>query len=77
MGLFAEPGPWFYLDPDYRRDAPKDTALFCCRCQKRVSGATTLRVVEVDWDKMMVRNNPLGKELIGSDCWKQITKDNS
>lgn len=73
MALFNEPGPWYRLDPDFRRDVPKNTALYCCRCQRKVE--KNYRVVEVDWDTHRVRNNPLGKDLIGNDCWAQVQKD--
>lgn len=80
MGLFAQPGDWIYLDPDYRVQTPKDKnglpVLHCCRCQRPVKGSAgnSFRSVDVDWDNLQVRNNPLGKELIGADCWKQINE---
>jgi hypothetical protein len=73
MSLFAAPGPWFYLNPDYRRDRPDHP--HCCRCGKSFRRETNMIVVEVDWENVQVRNNPMGKELIGHDCWAQVQKE--
>jgi len=64
------PGEWFFLDPDFRKDPP-NTGLYCCRCQRKVE--KSYRSVDVNWNTMEVRNDPLGKHLIGNDCWKIIT----
>ena len=70
-GLFASPGEWFPFDPDNRKDPPTH-GLYCCRCNKRVE--KSYKAVDVDWEKMAVRNNPLGKSLIGNDCWNKVIK---
>lgn len=75
--LFADPGPWYLLNPDFRKDAPK-TGPWCCRCQRPLKSITkgeSMRLVEVDWDRWLVRNNPLGKDLLGSECFKQVFND--
>lgn len=76
MGLFAQPGPWYYLDPDNRVDEPEHTAMFCCRCHKTLQGVGGT-VVEVSRDGWWVRNNPLGKSLMGRDCMKITFKDDN
>lgn len=64
------PGEWFPLNPDFKKDPP-ETGLYCCRCQRKVE--KSYRSVEVNWDTVGVRNDPLGKDYIGNDCWKTIT----
>ena len=61
-------GP-FYLDPDFRRDAPDGP--HCCRCQKPIDPGKAIRVT-VDWDEWEVVEG--GTDLIGRDCWRQIRK---
>ncbi len=87
--FFAAPGEWIELDPDNRVSPPtvrdeKGKFLYykphCCRCnkplniQEAAAKGISYRSVEVSGDGIKVRNNPLGKDLIGSDCWKIITK---
>lgn len=76
MGLFAQPGEWMELNPDYRRSAPK-TGLFCCRCQRSLfeHNIKSLSACEVNYNTLQVRSNPLGKELIGRDCWNAVLKE--
>jgi hypothetical protein len=82
MGLFAKPGEWMQLNADYRRSTPKDKngqfVPHCCRCQKPIKGSAGLsfKVVEVDEIGARVRSNPLGKDIIGEDCWKRVLEEN-
>ncbi len=85
MGLFNTEINWFPLDPDNRKDAPeirdgKGSFIgykpHCVRCHKPLKGATVSYIAcTVDWDMMEVRKDPLGKELIGQDCFN-ICKQN-
>lgn len=88
MELFAAPGEWLSFDPDHRRNPPevkdaKGKFLYylphCCQCNRPMSGnaGVAFKCVDVDWDNIKVRNNPLGKELIGEDCWKKVLKMNN
>lgn len=75
--------PWYYLDPDNRKDRPAEY-LFCCRCQKAIKNWANVVMVELHHDHPWVRIDhtfmssncqidTLDKGLIGSDCWKIIT----
>lgn len=77
---------WYHLDPDNRVEEPKNydhRGRFigykpnCCRCHKAMksSAGVSFRCVTVDWDNMQIRNDPFGKDLIGEDCWNQVTKN--
>jgi hypothetical protein len=72
MGLFAQPGPWYDLNPDYRKDAP-NTGLHCCRCQRRLE--RSYLSVEVNYDTMQVRTNIFGNAVIVNDCWKTVIEE--
>jgi hypothetical protein len=61
------------LDPDFRKDAPKDRP-FCVRCQKEVKDPAKAVKVTVNWDTWQVTEG--GNELMGMDCWRAITKEN-
>lgn len=61
---------WFYLDPDFRRDAPK-TGAYCVRCQKAIANPAKAMAVTVNWDWWSVTKG--GPELMGADCWKKIS----
>lgn len=67
----------YFLDPDYRKDAPlnKDgtTMPHCCRCFKPFKSKGNFLSVTVNYDNLTVQLDPIGKELIGIDCWKIIT----
>jgi len=64
----------YYLDPDYRRDAPKDKP-YCIRCQKEIKDIKKAVRVDFDENTIRVKQNESGEFLIGSNCWKQITKN--
>lgn len=64
---------WHYLDPDYRKDAPKDK-LYCIRCQKEIKDVNTAINVDFDEATISVKANIKGAHLVGVDCWKKITK---
>jgi hypothetical protein len=64
----------YYLDPDYRRDAPAH-GLYCCRCQKALRDNNYITVT-VDYNTMTVRKDANGKEYIGNNCWKIISNKN-
>lgn len=87
MGLFSKPGEWLKFDPDHRRTPPEhrdQNGKFlgykphCCQCNRAMSGSAGVpfKTVDVDWDNILVRNNPLGKELIGEDCWNKVIAQN-
>ena len=59
-----------YLDPDFRKDAPKDSA-YCVRCQKAIKDTSKAVLVTVNWDNWDVTLG--GKELLGKDCFKIIS----
>lgn len=59
----------FYLDPDFRRDAPSGP--HCCRCQKAIDPIRAIQVT-VDWEQWEVTEG--GSDLIGKDCWRIIRK---
>ena len=61
----------YELDPDFRRDAPNGKP-YCVRCQKAIADVNKAIHVTVDWDTWLVTEG--GTELMGRDCWKQITK---
>lgn len=74
------PANIYYLDPDYRKEPPKDVP-FCIRCQKPIKNVlTAVRVKMVDdWrvyqcDEKSVTKDDKGTLLIGPDCWKKITE---
>lgn len=66
------------LDPDYRRDPPKDGRPFCCRCQQPLRGARrAVRVVLDGACERVLRPTapPLEGEradVVGIDCAKAI-----
>lgn len=66
----------YYLDPDYRNEPAKNadgtTQPHCCRCQRPFKKHTSMLSCTVDYETMMVRLSPMGKELIGKDCWELI-----
>lgn len=76
----------YCLNPDFRRDAPKNDP-FCVRCQRKISTvATNYVIVRVDWKTLeveLVKENPDVPiiegwpkiEIMGLDCWHQITND--
>lgn len=59
----------FNLDPDFRKDEPKQGA-YCVRCQKPIKDPAVR--VTVDWNTWLVMEG--GEELMGADCWRTITK---
>lgn len=86
MALFGKGSEWYHLDPDNRRNPPevKDKngkhlhyLPHCCRCNKPMRGSAGIpfTACTVDWDKMQIKTDPLGKELIGSDCLKIVQKN--
>jgi len=68
----------YYLDPDFRRNPPTDhkgnTLPHCCRCNKQFKDKGNFFVCEVDYNTMEVWLTPDGNSLIGTDCWKQVSK---
>lgn len=76
---------WFFLDPDNRRNPPtnynadgsfKSYDPHCCRCNKPILQENDgFRSVTVHPVNPWVRNNPLGKDLIGLSCWKEVQKN--
>ena len=61
----------FYLDPDFRRDAPEEGP-YCVRCQKRIADISKAVHVTVDWNTWMVTEG--GDDLMGHDCWAKISE---
>lgn len=60
----------YELDPDYRI-SPKIDKPCCIRCQKELDPKNAIKVTQVDeWH--VIKG---GSQLIGKDCWKQITKE--
>lgn len=62
-----------YLDPDFRAN-PDTSKDYCVRCQKPIKNIKNAIKVTVDWNNWTVIKG--GNELIGLECWKQITKEN-
>ncbi len=67
----------YYLDPDYRK-LSENGVPHCVRCQKAVDKSKAIKVTLVD--SAPGRNDKLhvvlgGTELMGSDCWKKISKE--
>lgn len=60
----------YYLDPDYRK-SPDCSKPFCIRCQKPIKDVSKAILVSYVGDCYVIEG---GKHLIGSDCWKKITK---
>jgi 1,4-dihydroxy-2-naphthoyl-CoA synthase len=68
---------WMYLNPDYRREAPRK-GLFCCRCQKPIDAKSNGYVnVEVNYDTLEVMVHRFGKEVIGKDCLKKVLNEHN
>lgn len=58
----------YYLDPDYRKNPPKDK-VYCVRCQKAIKDpAKAIKVTVID-DWFVTEG---GTSLIGANCWKKI-----
>lgn len=73
-----EQNEWVELDEDNNRPDPK-TGLFCIRCKRQIKETQSIESfisVEIKGSfPTMVRKSPIkGKHLIGSECWKKITK---
>jgi hypothetical protein len=58
-----------FLDPDYRKDPPKNSR-FCVRCQKAIKPGQPVVQVTVDYDKMEVKLG--GTDIMGMNCAKII-----
>lgn len=63
--------PRYYLNPDFKRDAPK-SGRYCVRCQRRLRDRAKVVHVTVDWETWQVTEG--GEELMGADCWKGLEK---
>ena len=64
--------PKYHLDPDFRRDAPKEGP-YCVRCQKPIRDPKKAAEVTVNWDTWEVTEG--GEDLMGLDCWRTITRE--
>lgn len=60
----------FWLDPDYRRDAPT-TGPYCIRCQRSLRNCKSVQVTLTSMWTVKLG----GEELMGLDCWKKVSKD--
>jgi hypothetical protein len=69
-GAQVPPATRYLLNPDFRRDAPKDKP-YCARCQKEIKDPSKAVRVTADWDTWQVIEG--GRELVGADCWKVIS----
>lgn len=79
----------YELDPDFRRKyMPPAGVKMCCRCQKDIKDVSRARPVTVAWEEWAVidghdkednfpaifNRKVIGNELMGSDCWKKVSK---
>lgn len=67
---------WYYLDPDYRVKEPD--VPHCARCMRRMKAVASpvhFKSIRISDNGLYCALDPLGKHLIGSDCWETITKD--
>lgn len=62
-----------YLDPDFRKDAPKDRP-YCVRCQKEIKDTSKAIKVNVNWETIQAEVSDNGTYLLGPDCFKIISQ---
>lgn len=72
--VLPDSNPWYFLDPDNRKDAPDSP--HCARCMKKMKGSAGVVFISVEVHAIhpWVRKSIFGKELIGEDCWNKIVK---
>lgn len=63
-----------YLDPDFRRDVPKDCKRYCVRCQKPIKLDANAIRVSINWDTMQTEQNEQREFEMEPNCWKVINK---
>lgn len=74
------PDQWYFLDPDNRKDPPSNGP-YCCRCMKPLTVSGSL-ATGISWTSVTIHSvhpwvklDPLGRHLLGSDCWEKVKKD--
>ncbi len=75
MKTGAEPGKWYFLDPDNRKDNPAIS--HCARCLKSIKTTGFVRIVrhyDEPWFRL-AEMKEIENALIGLDCLKYIVKE--
>jgi hypothetical protein len=69
---------WYYLDPDHNKTAPNKP--HCARCKRPIKDTQSFehfKSIELhpDKDTPWFRLNPLGRHLIGAECFHKVIEE--